>query len=37
VYYERESVREKIQKAMEARALQKILQKIIGDPNFEWL
>jgi len=37
VYYERESVKDQIQQAMEERALQKILQKIIGDPNFQWV
>ena len=36
VYYEKESVKERIQQAMEARALQKILQKIIGDTHFQW-
>jgi hypothetical protein len=36
IYYERVSVKEKIQNAMEERALQKILQKITGDANFKW-
>jgi len=37
VYYERESVKERIHQAMEDRALQKILKKLTGDPNFEWV
>ena len=35
-YYEFVSVKNKIQQAMEKRALQKILRKIIGDDHFEW-
>jgi len=36
VFYELKSQKQKIQDAMENRALQKILQKIIGDNHFVW-
>jgi hypothetical protein len=35
-YYDLVSVKEKIQEAMEKRALDKILRKLIGDQHFEW-
>ena len=35
-YYEFVSVKPQIQEAMEARAINKILQKITGDENFNW-
>ena len=35
-FFELESQKEKIQNAMEQRALQKILQNIIGDIHFIW-
>jgi hypothetical protein len=36
VFYELKSQKQKIQEAMENRALQQILQKIIGDNHFVW-
>lgn len=36
-YYYFVSTKNKIQDAMEARALDKILKKIIGDDNFQWI
>ena len=36
VFYELNSQKQKIQEEMEKRALQKILQKIIGDKHFVW-
>jgi hypothetical protein len=35
-YYRFISTKDKIQQAMESRALKKILKKIIGDDHFEW-
>jgi hypothetical protein len=36
IFYELQSQKEKIQEAMERRAVNKILQKIIGDNHFVW-
>lgn len=35
-YYEFVSKKKEIQQSMETRGLNKILQRIIGDENFEW-
>ena len=36
-YYQFVSKKKEIQQAMETRALNKIVQKIIGDEHFEWI
>jgi hypothetical protein len=36
-YYQFVSMKKKIQQNMETRAINKVLQRVIGDENFKWL